>query len=87
MATATPDITVFWRPACPYCMFLRRGLRKAGVAAREVNLWDDPDAAATVRRAANGNETVPTVQVGDRFLVNPSAAEVVALAAELTEAG
>lgn len=83
MAAPTPDITVYWRPACPFCTFLRRGLRKAGVEVREINIWDDPAGAATVRRAANGNETVPTVQVGDRFLVNPSAAQVVALAAEL----
>lgn len=68
-------------------MFLRRGLRKAGVDAREVNIWDDPEAAAIVRGAANGNETVPTVRVGDRFLVNPSADEVVALAEEIAAAG
>lgn len=78
-----PTITVYWRPACPFCMILRRGLRKAGVEVDEVNIWDDPAAAAIVRGAAGGNETVPTVRVGDRFLVNPSAAEVVAAAAEV----
>lgn len=76
-----PTVTVYWRPACPFCMILRRGLRKAGVVADEVNIWDDPAGAAIVRGAADGNETVPTVRIGDRFLVNPSAAEVVAAAA------
>ena len=85
MADPTPAVTVYWRPACPYCILLRRGLRRAGVATDEVNIWHDPDAAATVRRVADGNETVPTVRVGDRYLVNPSASEVVATLAELAD--
>lgn len=72
----SPSVTVYWRPGCPYCTRLRRGLRRAGVEAEEVDIWGDPEAAAVVRRAARGNETVPTVAVGERFLVNPSVAEV-----------
>jgi mycoredoxin len=30
----------------------------------EINIWEDPQAAARVRSVANGNETVPTVFVG-----------------------
>ena len=78
-----PAVTVYWRPACPFCMVLRRGLRRSGLPHQEVDIWDDPAAAAIVRSAANGNETVPTVQIGDRFLVNPSTAQVVAAAAEI----
>jgi len=37
-------------------------------------------AAAAVRAVAGGSETVPTVQVGDRWLVNPTAEEVCAAA-------
>ena len=33
---------------------------------------EDPDDAAVVRHYANGNETVPTVVVGDVGMVNPS---------------
>ncbi|MHB1431041.1 MAG: glutaredoxin family protein [Streptosporangiaceae bacterium] len=71
-------VTVYWRPGCPYCARLRQDLRVAGVPAREINIWADEDAAATVRELANGNETVPTVVIGSRGLVNPSAAAVVA---------
>jgi mycoredoxin len=63
-------------------MVLRRGLRKAGLPTDEVDIWKDPAGAAAVRGAANGNETVPTVRVGDRFFVNPSTSEVLAAAAE-----
>ena len=76
------DITVYIRPGCPYCFTLRRGLRRAGLYFREINIWDDSDAAAFVRSVANGNETVPTVTVGEVSLVNPSAQRVHALVGE-----
>ncbi len=74
------EVVVYWRPGCMFCSSLRRGLAKAGLPTREVNIWDDPDGAAVVRRATGGNETVPTVEVGGQALVNPSAQAVVALA-------
>jgi glutaredoxin-like protein len=77
-----PAVTVYWRPGCPYCGSLRRGLRRSGLATREVDIWSDPAAAAFVRHHAGGNETVPTVDVGGTVLVNPSARRVTALAAE-----
>jgi glutaredoxin-like protein len=75
-----PQITVYWRPGCPFCSMLKRSLDRAGVVTTDVNIWEDPDAAAIVRGAARGNETVPTVEVGGRFLVNPSAGQVLAAA-------
>lgn len=65
-------MTVYWRPGCPYCSSLRRGLRRAGVDFAEIDIWADPKAAAVVRSLAGGNETVPTVVVGDSAYVNPS---------------
>lgn len=81
-ADPTPEVVVYWRPGCPFCGSLRRGLDQGGLARREVNIWDDPEGAAQVRAVADGNETVPTVEVAGRFLVNPRAREVLALAAE-----
>ena len=71
-------VTVYWRPGCPFCSRLRGDLRAMGLAPREVNIWADPSAAATVRSLAGGNETVPTVVIGERGYVNPTAAEVLA---------
>jgi mycoredoxin len=70
------DIVVYTRAGCHYCSRLRRGLRRRGVGFREINIWQDSAAAADVRAHADGNETVPTVRLGNRWLVNPSAAEV-----------
>ncbi len=47
-----------------------------------VNIWEDPDAADFVRRHANGNETVPTVDIAGTVLVNPPARVVLSLAEE-----
>jgi glutaredoxin-like protein len=69
-------VTVYSRPGCPYCMKLKFGLRRSRVPFREVNIWNDPSAAAFVRSVANGNETVPTVTIGEVSLVNPSARRV-----------
>ncbi len=60
----------------PVLHTLRFGLERAGLAFREVDIWQDPDAAAFVRSVANGCETVPTVSVGDVHMVNPSVAQV-----------
>ena len=65
-------IDFYWRPGCPFCMFLEQALTKANVPMTKRNIWDDPDAAAFVRSVAEGNETVPTVTVGNRSFVNPS---------------
>lgn|GEM_PF-682357 len=64
-------VTVYWRPGCPYCSALRRGLRREGLATREVNIWTDSEGAAIVRSIAEGHETVPTVVVAGTGLVNP----------------
>ena len=77
--TQTP-VVVYSRPGCPYCFLLRRALRRRRLAVTEINIWEDPAAAAAVRAVADGNETVPTVHVAGRWLVNPRAAEVEQLA-------
>ncbi|WP_063739994.1 glutaredoxin family protein [Amycolatopsis jejuensis] len=68
--------TVYWRPGCPYCSRLLGDLDRIGLPVRKVNIWEDPQAAAHMRAVAGGNETVPTVVVGDTAMVNPRAGAV-----------
>jgi mycoredoxin len=65
-------VVVYWRPMCTYCMKLRLRLRFTRLRYTKVNIWRDPEAAAFVRSVADGNETVPTVTVAGRAMVNPS---------------
>ena len=71
-----PEVVFYTRPRCPYSFRLRRALRRRGLPFREINIWQDAAAAAAVRGVADGNETVPTIHVGGRWLVNPTAEEV-----------
>ena len=74
--TEISEIVFYWRPGCPFCSRLEQALARANVPMAKRNIWDDPDAAAYVRSVADGNETVPTVTVGDRSFVNPSPNEL-----------
>jgi len=58
---------------------LLRPLRRSGLRLREINIWEDPAAAARVRSVADGNETVPTVFIGNHSMVNPSVRHVFAI--------
>lgn len=73
------DVTL--PPGCPFCASLRHRLRRTGLAFEEINIRKDPAAASLVRSVAQGNETVPTVFVDGTALINPSAREVLRLAA------
>jgi len=82
MTSEITGVEYYWRPGCPFCMGLERNLDKAGIPLNKHNIWDDPAHAATVRSIADGNETVPTVVIGDVSMVNPPADQVIAVLAE-----
>ncbi len=85
--TAAVDVLVYWRPGCWYCTDLRSQLERAGIVYRPVDIWQDPAAAARVRSIADGNETVPTVVIGEHALVNPSVRDVRAVLGEFVGRG
>lgn len=73
----TPDaITFYWRPGCGFCTGLERRLDRLGIPLDKHNIWEDADAAGTVRSITGGHETVPTVVVGEARMVNPRAEAV-----------
>ncbi len=55
---------------------MKASLWVAGISTTKHNIWADPADAAKVRAVADGNETVPTVFIGDHAMVNPSAGQV-----------
>ena len=72
-------VEFYWRPGCGFCMMLERNLDRAGIPLSKHNIWEDPSHAGVVRSHANGNETVPTLVIGDTALVNPSTDDVLAV--------
>ena len=47
-------------------------------SVHQVNIWEDPNAAAFVRSVADGDEMVPTVAIDGHPIVNPAPSQVVA---------
>ncbi|SFC83965.1 Glutaredoxin [Nocardioides terrae] len=67
---------IYWRTGCTFCIRLRLALGRSGRRAVWVNVSRDPAASARVRSVNDGNETVPTVFVGEAHRTNPAPAWV-----------
>ncbi|MGJ9421179.1 glutaredoxin family protein [Aeromicrobium sp. CF3.5] len=70
-AEQSGDLVVMHRPGCPFCLRLRFSLGGLADRVTWVDIWADDEAAARVREATGGDETVPTVLVGGEAHVNP----------------
>jgi mycoredoxin len=69
-------VTMYTTPWCGYCVRLKRMLEAAKVVFREVNIERDTAAGDRIAAYTGGFRTVPTIDLGDRLLVNPSVREV-----------
>jgi mycoredoxin len=70
-------LTMYTTDWCGYCLRLKDGLQRAGIAYEEVNIERDADAADLVMQVNGGNRTVPTVVFADgTALTNPSVRQV-----------
>jgi len=79
---ALAAVEFYTRRGCPISAGLSRQLQRRGVPLRFHDIWADEDDAAFVRSVARGNETVPTVRIGDAVLVAPSTRAVLAALSE-----
>jgi mycoredoxin len=70
-------ITMYSTTWCGYCRRLKSAFDREGVLYKEVNIEEDPEAAAFVMGVNGGNATVPTLRFEDgSALTNPSLAQV-----------
>ena len=75
-ATATRP-TMYSTPWCGYCKRLKSQLDREGISFAEVDIEQDPSAAALVEKVNGGNQTVPTLVFADgSAMTNPSLAQV-----------
>jgi mycoredoxin len=75
-------VEFYTRRGCPISARLARQLQRRRLPLRFHDIWADERDAAFVRSVARGNETVPTVLIGDTALVAPSARQVLAVLAD-----
>jgi mycoredoxin len=66
--------TTVW---CGYCTRLKAQLGREGIEFDEIDIEEDPGAAAFVESLNDGNQTVPTMVFDDgTALTNPSIGQV-----------
>ncbi len=75
-------ITLYGTAWCGDCRRAKTFLKERGIAYREINIDEDPDAEELVLKANNGKRKVPTIEFNGRyFACSPFNSEQ--LAAEL----
>jgi len=77
-----PQVILHAVPWCARCHRVRRFLDAAGREYREVNPEQDPEAAERLAAATGGAMDVPAVEVGGRFLLDPSDEDLAAALGE-----
>ncbi len=74
-------VTMYSTPWCGYCRRLKRQMEEAGIPFTEIDVDATPGYDQRIIAASGGYRVVPTLEVGDRLLVNPTIREVEAAVA------
>jgi mycoredoxin len=70
-------VTMYSTPWCGYCQRLKAQMGREGIEFVEVDIEQDPEAAAFVEQVNGGNQTVPTLLYADGSAeTNPSIGQV-----------
>ncbi|HEV3473177.1 MAG TPA: glutaredoxin family protein [Actinomycetota bacterium] len=69
-------ITMYSTTWCGHCRRLTRQLDDAGIDYRVVDVDDNPQFDDRIVAATGGYRVVPTLEIGDELLVNPSLSQV-----------
>ena len=72
----TDPITVYSTTWCGHCKRLLRQLDEAAIAYEVIDLDEQPQHGARIEAKTGGFRTVPTLEVGQELLVNPSIIQV-----------
>ena len=68
--TAAP-VLLYTRTGCSYCDAQRAHLAACGIAVREINVSDRPQAVAELMKLTGGRRIVPVVVEDGRVVVAP----------------
>ena len=63
-----PQITIYTKPYCPYCVRAVDLLERKGVAFTEIEAAFDPEKRQEMIQRANGRATFPQIFIGDRHI-------------------
>lgn len=60
-----PNITIYTKDYCPYCVKAKQLLKIKGQEFTEVDITNDPDKAVEMVQKAGGAKTVPQIFIND----------------------
>lgn len=63
-----PQVTIYTKPFCPYCIRAKELLDDKGVDYTEIEAAFDPEKKAEMVQRSGGRMTFPQIFVGDRHL-------------------
>ena len=63
-----PEIIVYTKDYCPYCVKAKQLLQRKGVAFTEVDITHDEARLQEMLARANGRKTVPQIFIGDTLV-------------------
>ena len=81
MRATEGEIVMYSTSWCGYCRRLGSQMQEAGIPFQVIDLDGDSSYDERIKEASGGYRTVPTLEIGDRLLVNPTINEVKALLA------
>ena len=71
------QLTMYTTTWCGYCVRLKQQMTREGIVFSEVDIEQDPQAAAIVEKVNGGSQTVPTLVFPDgSAATNPSLKEI-----------
>ena len=68
---SAPPVLLYVRTGCPFCAAQRAELAVRGVAVREINLTERPQAVAELMKLTGGRRVVPVIVDGPLIAVAP----------------
>ncbi len=71
-----PGVIVYSTTYCGHCVRLKRQLEEAGIPYRSIDIDMNERYGDRIARVTGGPRIVPTVEVAERLLVNPTLGEV-----------
>ena len=63
-----PNVTLYTKPFCPYCVRAMTLLEKKGVDYQEIVASNDPQLKAEMTAKSGGRATFPQIFIGDRHI-------------------
>ncbi|MEW5686286.1 MAG: glutaredoxin 3 [Pseudomonadota bacterium] len=63
-----PQITIYTKPYCPYCIRAVDLLEKKGVAFTEIEAAFDPEKRQEMIQRSNGRMTFPQIFIGEQHI-------------------